>query len=169
MPSGFGAVMWWASEESPYPAISPSTSAPRARAFSADSSTRIPAPSPRLKPLRSSSKGVEFPSGEIAPAALKIARVNRVVPASAPPTTAASASPSRILRTPAIIACAPEEHAVTIAVVSPCSPWRMEICAGAAFAIIMGTVSGETSSAPSVCITKCCVSSVSSPPIAVPI
>ena len=114
-------------------------------------------------------KGVEFPSGEIAPAALKIARVNRVVPASAPPTTAASASPNRILRTPAMIACAPEEHAVTIAVVSPCSPWRMEICAGAAFAIIMGTVSGETSSAPSVCITKCCVSRVSSPPIAVPI
>ena len=108
MPSGFGAVMWWASEESPYPAISPSISAPRARAFSADSSTRIPAPSPRLKPLRSSSKGVEFPSGEIAPAALKIARVNRVVPASAPAYDGCiRLAPSRILRYTGTIACAP--------------------------------------------------------------
>lgn len=63
VPSGSGAVMWWASAEAPYPASRARIRAPRARAAAARSRTRTPLPSPMTKPSRPASKGREAAAG----------------------------------------------------------------------------------------------------------
>ena len=67
--------------------------APRSRAASSSSSTRIPAPSPITKPSRRRSNGRETPLSESASMRRKAAVASGVIAASLPPVTTASASP----------------------------------------------------------------------------
>src|SRR6266542_1755999 len=64
-PSGWGCTMSYPSEVMPAPASRAYTLAPRARAWSARSSTTIPAPSPSTKPSRALSKGRDAFSGSL--------------------------------------------------------------------------------------------------------
>ena len=56
-----GREMWYASAVSAAPAISARIVAPRSSACSADSTTRMPAPSPKTKPSRVRSNGRDAP------------------------------------------------------------------------------------------------------------
>ena len=73
----------------------------------------MPAPSPITKPSRRASNGREVPVGESACSALKQANPNSVRVASAPPQTAASASPYWIIRSAKPSACPPLAQADT--------------------------------------------------------
>ena len=46
------------------------------------------------------------------------------------------------------MACVPAAHAVQIVSFGPCSPYRIEIAAPAALAIIIGTRNGDTRRSP---------------------
>ena len=118
-PSGAGAVMWCASPERPYPAISPKIVAPRALACSSSSSTRHPAPSPMTKPSRVASKGLLAPSGssfrvDMAFIAANPAIVRGVTAASVPPASIRSTSPRSMNRAASPMAWALEAHAETV-------------------------------------------------------
>jgi hypothetical protein len=142
--------------------------APRARAFSASSSTSTAAPSPITKPSRRASKGREMPVSESASRAAKAALASGVSAASEPPVTTASASPAWIMRADAPIAWAPAAQADRIEYECPRSLWRMATAAAPALPIMSGTASGETRSAPfSIRVSLPC-SSVPMPPIPVP-
>ncbi len=67
--------------------------APRSRAASSSSSTRIPAPSPITKPSRRLSNGRETPDLLRASMRSNAAVASGVIAASLPPVTTASASP----------------------------------------------------------------------------
>ena len=63
LPSSSGAVIWFASQLAPYPAISPRIFAPLLTACSYSSMIRIPLPSPITNPLLSLSKGIDARAG----------------------------------------------------------------------------------------------------------
>jgi hypothetical protein len=93
--------------------------APRARACSSSSSTRIPAPSPSTNPSRSPSNGRLAVSGESlrvesAVMLAKPATAMRDTAASVPPQIITSASPWRIACMALPTACAPEAQAETV-------------------------------------------------------
>ena len=92
--------MWNASEVTPYPRNSPRIGAPRRRARSSSSNTRIPAASPIESPRRSRSKGRQG-SGSTDRSELKPPYVSRAS-TSEPPVTTASARPphDRVVRVP---------------------------------------------------------------------
>ena len=89
--------------------------------------------------------------------------------ASAPPATAACASPDLIMRIASPIACVPEAHADTTPNTGPCSPWRMATSPAAALPMISGMASGETRSAPRSRRISHCASKVAMPPMPEPI
>lgn len=102
--------------------------------------------------------------GESAPALRKAALTSSDVDASAPPTTTASAAPAASSRSPAPMACAPLLHAEATHSDSPLNPYRIDRCDAAALAIICGTISAETYSAPCSARTGPCASKLAVPP-----
>ena len=116
VPPGAGCVMWNASSVAPYPASSARISAPRFKACSSDSTTRIPAPSLRTNPSLSASKGRLALVGlsqfwDSARILANPAIVNGVILASVPPASIISASPYLINLRAIPIASVAEAHA----------------------------------------------------------
>ena len=120
LPSASGAVMWCASEVIPHPASVPCDRWPRAAAWSARSSTTIPAPSPRTKPRRSASNGRDRVVGSSPSGFARAcdwandAIVTGVTAASVPPVMTTSASPVAMSRAAMAMASAPEAQADTV-------------------------------------------------------
>ena len=112
-----GVVRCVASHDTPLPAISAYTRAPRAIASSHASSTRIAAPSPSTKPVRSELKGRQAregssPSGDARVCMACQARtILGTSNASAPPARAQWISPLAIAFAASAIATADDAHA----------------------------------------------------------
>src|SRR5918992_1170380 len=123
--------------------------APRSRAASSSSSTRMPAPSPITKPSRRRSNGREMPDSLSASIRPNAAVASGVITASLPPVTTASASPQRISRSAMPIAWAPAAHADTVPNDCPRRSCFIATTPEAAFAIRSGIERGEMRSAPS--------------------
>ena len=138
--------------------------APRATARSQSSRSSAAAPSVMTKPSRRASNGREWPEVERAVMLVKAAMATGCMLASAPPPTATSHRPEATRRAAAPMAWDPAAQAVTMTSDGPCQPWRMEIPAAPALAIIMGTSRGETRRAPFSLYTITCSARVSKPP-----
>ena len=143
-PVGSGAVMWYASQPTAPPASSQMIVAPRARACSSVSSTRIAAPSEATKPVRSRSKGRETAVGspsavDSAPALASEEMRYGPRMASVPPARTTSTSPRRSRCMPSTSAMAPAAQAPTPAVTGPVTPRRMAVLAAAMLADTRGT------------------------------
>ncbi|CAB5624521.1 Uncharacterised protein [Pseudomonas aeruginosa] len=101
------------------------------------------------KPSRAWSKGREARSGlslkslDRARAAAKPARLTRWTVASAPPQSATSTSPARIIRAASPMACTPAAQAVTGAPSGPLKPWRIDTWAAAMLQRKDGMVKGD--------------------------
>src|SRR5947209_14363102 len=108
-----------------------------------DSSTSIPAPSPRIKPLRSFEKGrqVSEDTTRIASHAFSSPMLNG---ASLPPVMAASTWPLRTIQNACPMAWLAEEQAVEIVNAGPEMPSSMEILLVPALAMLRGMVRGWT-------------------------
>ncbi len=172
-PSSLGAEMWYASPDVPYPTISAYTFAPRRRACSSSSRTRMPDPSPMTKPSRSLSKGLEAFSG----ASLRVlsARIEQkpptpsgVIAASEPPAIIASASPRWMRRKASPTAWAPLAHAVAVAELGPLAPVRIETQPEARLMIAAGMKKGLILRGPPLRRASCSRSMVANPPIPLP-
>ena len=110
-PSGEGWVMWKASDDMPQPTSSPRMVAPRAVAWSQDSSNRTAPPSPRTMPSRSALNGRQV-VGDMARMASQARTDPAVEIASEPPTRAQSTWP-------VAITCADEAQALEVAKTGP--------------------------------------------------
>ena len=131
------------------------------------------APSPRMKPSRSASKGREARCGsslrlERAPAAAKPATPMGTMEASAPPATIALTSPRLIISAHSPMASAPLEQAETVQKFGPLAPRRMERCPEAMSAIIIGIKKGLMRDGPRSSSTRNCCDSVPMPPMPLP-
>ena len=120
MPSGCGAVIWYASHAAPTPSNSAYTRAPRCSALSNASSRRVAAPSPATNPSRAASNGRLAAVGfslfvDSARAAAKPPTPNGVMTASDPPAMMMSARPARIASSALIKLSLPVAHADTTA------------------------------------------------------
>src|SRR5579872_3189903 len=103
---------------------------------------RTPPPSPITKPSRSLSKGRLAPGGsslrvESALAALNPAMERGVIGASTPPVIIARASPRRIIQDASPIAWALVEQALTIPMLGPLAPVKIDTIPDAILEIII--------------------------------
>ena len=143
--------------------------APRARACSSSSSTRIAAPSAITKPSRPASKGRDASSGaslrvlsaRIAP---KAARPVSLTGASAPPASIATAAPRLMISNASPMPPAPAAHAVVTACSGPLVPRCSETCAAPMLGIIIVAKNGLTARGPRSKSARCWSSNVLSPP-----
>src|SRR5207302_404624 len=147
--------------------------ASRRMAWSRDSSTTMPAPSPHTKPSRPASKGREAFSGsslrvDIAFIEQKPAMVSGTMMASAPPAIMMSASPRSMILKASPIAWLPVAQAVTTDEFGPLAPKRIETRPAAMLTMSMGMTNGDTRSGPFVFRTSSPSISVLMPPMPEP-
>ena len=126
--------------------------APLAFACSSSSSTTIPAPSPRTKPLLSLSNGIEHLSGSVDEVSA-VSESNVDIPigetaASHPPATMTSASPYWIVLNASPMLLVPDAHAVTTSILFPLRPNWIATLPAAILLIIIGTTNGLTRRGP---------------------
>ncbi len=126
------------------------------------------------KPSRPASKGREASSGrslypvERALAAANAPRLTRSMAASAPPHSATSASPERIMRRPSPRACTLAAQAVTGAPSGPLSPWRIDTCPAARLTRKDGTVKGDRRDTPRLSVVRTAWAMAPKPPMPEP-
>ena len=148
-PVGSGAEMWNASAVSAAPMTSARIGAPRRSACSADSMTRMPAPSPKTNPSRVRSNGRDAPCGssfrfESAPMFASAAKAIGRSGASEPPATTTSHSPVAISRSASWNAMTPDAQAATWVMTGPVSPYFIETWAAAMLPDTAGIANGLT-------------------------
>ncbi len=127
--------------------------APRARACSSDSRTRIPAPSPLTNPARSWANGRDGVPADGSPSAsarmaANDAMIAGVTTASAPPARATSTRPYRMRSTACPMASVPEAQALVTVRASPVMCRSSETWDAACEGTVMGVVRGETPRGP---------------------
>src|SRR6267143_3306270 len=148
--------------------------APRLRAYSSSSRTRMPAPSPITKPSRLRSKGRLAFSGaslrmESARMAANPPTPMGVMAASEPPAIITSASPCWMMRMESPIEWALVVQAVAVASFGPLAPKRMETCPAARLTMAAGMKKGEILRGPPSMSAVCSRSITSNPPMPEPI
>src|ERR1035437_4121273 len=148
--------------------------APRRRACSSSSRTRMPAPSPMTKPSRSLSQGRLARAGS----SLRVERARMaanpptpmgVMAASAPPAIITSASQCWMMRKESPMEWALVVQAVAVAAFGPLAPNLMETCPAARLMMAAGMKKGEILRGPPSSSAVCSRSITSNPPMPDPI
>src|ERR1019366_4090650 len=148
--------------------------APRRRACSSSSRTRMPAPSPMTKPSRSLSQGRLARAGS----SLRVERARMaanpptpmgVMAASAPPAIITSASQCWMMRKESPMEWALVVQAVAVASFGPLAPNLMETCPAARLTMEAGIKKGEILRGPPSSSAVCSRSITSNPPMPEPI
>src|SRR5208282_977820 len=148
--------------------------APRRRACSSSSSTRMPAPSPITKPSRSLSQGRLARAGsslrvESARMAANPPTPMGVMAASEPPAIITSASWCWMMRKESPMEWALVVQAVAVASFGPLAPNLMETCPAARLTMAAGMKKGEILRGPPSRSAVCSRSMTSNPPMPEPI